>query len=148
MTNKKSKITNLRNVYLSCGLAVLSVAGLLHTWFGGGWSKKTGEAAKMYPRLVYTVLLVVALYLLLKELLGKVPFEPPAITVVKWWQVPVVLGVASAFFLFSIHVGTAVGIFMFPSTIVEPDTRRFVRRTVNLDQSQVALIGLPLPSFS
>ena len=113
MTNKKSKITNLRNVYLSCGLAVLSVAGLLHTWFGGGWSKKTGEAAKMYPRLVYTVLLVVALYLLLKELLGKVPFEPPAITVVKWWQVPVVLGVASAFFLFSIHVGTAVGIFLF-----------------------------------
>ena len=45
-------------------------------------------------------------------------------------------------------VRLTVGIFMFPSTIVEPDTRRFVRRTVNLDQSQVALIGLPLPSFS
>jgi len=113
MTNKKTKVTNLRNIYLSCGMIVLSTAGMLHTWFGGGWSKKTGEAAKMYPRLVYGILIAVALYLLVKELLGRVPHEPPAITSVKWWQVPLMLAVASGFFLFTIHVGTAVGIFLF-----------------------------------
>lgn len=113
MTNKKTKITNMRNVYLPCGLIVLGTAGLLHTWFGGGWSKKTGEMAKMFPRLVYGVLIAVSLYLLLKELLGKVPYEPPAITNVKWWQVPLILAAASGFFLFVIHVGAAVGIFLF-----------------------------------
>ena len=42
----KLKVTNLRNIGLSCGVMILSTAGILHTFLGGGWSKKTGEAAK------------------------------------------------------------------------------------------------------
>ena len=111
--NNKLKITNMRNVYLSIGVIIISIAGMLHTYFGGGWSKSTGEAAKLYPRLVYAILFVVSLILLIRELSGKVPFEPPALTIVKWWQVPVVLVATSVFFLFSLYVGTAVGILLF-----------------------------------
>lgn len=115
MTNKdkKTKITNMRNIYLSLGVIVISVAGMLHTFFGSGWSKSTGEAAKMYPRVVYVILFVVALLLLIRELCGKVPFEPASLTIVKWWQVPLVLVIAYAFFLFTIYVGTAAGILIF-----------------------------------
>ncbi len=113
MTNKKLKVTNPRNVHLACGVSALCVAGILHTFFGGGWSKSTGEAAKMFPRLIYSILIVVSLVLLIKELTGKEKLEPPALTMLKWWQVPVIFGICSAFFLFCIHVGTAVGIFLF-----------------------------------
>ena len=115
MTNKekKTKIANMRNIYLSLGIMVISVAGMLHTYIGGGWSKSTGEAAKMFPRVVYGILFVVALFLLLREVCGKVPFEPAALTIVKWWHVPLVLVIAYAFFLFTIYVGTAVGILIF-----------------------------------
>lgn len=109
----KLKITNLRNVCLSCGVMALSIAGLLHTFLGGGWSKKTGEAAKLYPRLVYGILILVALYLLVMELAGRVPAEPPAIAVVKWWQPLLILAVGIAFFLFVLYVGTAAGILLY-----------------------------------
>ena len=73
MTNKdkKTKITNMRNIYLSLGIMVITVAGMLHTFIGGGWSKSTGEAAKMFPRVVYGILFVVSLFLLIRELCGK-----------------------------------------------------------------------------
>lgn len=109
MTNK-NRITNMRNVYLCCAVVLIGIAGLLHTYFGGGWSKSTGEAAKMYPRLVYAILLIVAVYMLIMELIGKVPLEPPAITNVKWWHVPLILGVTIAFFEFVVRVGTIIGI--------------------------------------
>ena len=111
--NKKTKITNIRNVGFSCGIILLSIAGIAHTYIGGGWSKNTGAAAKMFPRLIYGILIVVSLYLLIKELLGKEKPEPPALTMLKWWQVPLIFAIASAFFLFCIHVGTAVGILLF-----------------------------------
>ena len=111
--NKKNKITNMRNVYLSIGVMLISTAGMLHTFIGGGWSKHTGEAAKLFPRIVYIILFVVALFLLIKELVGKVDFEPAALTIVKWWQVLVVLAATSAMFLCCLHVGTAVGILVF-----------------------------------
>lgn len=115
MTNKdkKTKITNMRNIYLSLGIMVITMAGMLHTFIGGGWSKSTGEAAKMFPRVVYGILFVVSLFLLIRELCGKVPFEPASLTIVKWWHVPMVLVIAYAFFLFTIYVGTAVGILIF-----------------------------------
>ena len=46
----KLKVTNMRNVYLSCFVILLSVAGILHTYIGGGWSSSSGEVAKMFPR--------------------------------------------------------------------------------------------------
>lgn len=109
----KLKATNLRNIGLSCGVMVLSTAGILHTFLGSGWSKKTGEAAKLYPRIIYGVLIVVALSLLVMELAGRVPPEPPAIAVVKWWQPLLILAVGVAFFLFVLYVGTAVGILLY-----------------------------------
>ena len=109
----KLKITNMRNIYLGCLVMILSAAGILHTYIGGGWSKSTGEAAKMYPRMVYGILIVVSLYLLIVELLGKVSFEPPALSVVRWWQVPVMLVVTVAFFEFVLYVGVAVGILIY-----------------------------------
>jgi len=109
----KLKPTNKRNVYLSCAVILLCVFGIVHTFIGGGWSKATGEAAKMYPRIVYGILIAVALYLLIVELVKKVNVEPPAITIVKWWQVPLVLAVTIAFFYFVLYAGVAVGIFLF-----------------------------------
>ena len=109
----KLKVTNLRNIGLSCGVMVLSTAGILHTFLGSGWSKKTGEAAKLYPRIIYGVLIVVALSLLVMELAGRVPPEPPAIAVVKWWQPLLILAVGIAFFLFVLYVGTAAGILLY-----------------------------------
>ena len=109
----KLKVTNMRNIYLSCGIIILSLSGILHTYIGGGWSKSTGEAAKMYPRMVYGILIVVSLYLLIVELLGKVSFEPPALSVVRWWQVPAILAVTVAFFEFVLYVGVAVGILIY-----------------------------------
>ena len=96
----KLKVTNLRNIGLSCGVMILSTAGILHTFLGGGWSKKTGEAAKLYPRIIYGILIVVALSL-------------PAIAVVKWWQPLLILAVGVAFFLFVLYVGTAAGILLY-----------------------------------
>ena len=92
---------------------VLSIAGILHTFLGGGWSKKTGEAAKLYPRIIYGILILVALYLLVMELAGRVPPEPPAIAVVKWWQPLLILAVGVTFFLFVLYAGTAVGILLY-----------------------------------
>ncbi len=109
----KLKVTNLRNIGLSCGVMILSTAGILHTFLGGGWSKKTGEAAKLYPRIIYGILIVVALSLLVMELAGRVPPEPPAIAVVKWWQPLLILAVGVAFFLFVLYVGTAAGILLY-----------------------------------
>ena len=109
----KIKITNMRNIYFSCGVILLSVFGIVHTFIGGGWSKSTGEAAKMYPRLVYGILIVVSLYLLFIELIGKTKLEPPAIAVVKWWQVPLILVVTISFFYFVLYVGVVVGICVF-----------------------------------
>ena len=112
MTNK-NKITNMRNIYLGCAAMLISVAGILHTYFGGGWSKSTGDAAKMYPRLVYAVFFLVGVYVVIMEIAGKVSLEPPAIANVKWWHVPLMLGVTIAFFEFSIRVGTIIGIFVY-----------------------------------
>lgn len=109
----KKKITNMRNIYFSCAIMLISVAGILHTFFGGGWSAKTGEAGKVYPRIIYVILLISALYVIIMELLGKTPFEPPAITNVKWWHVPLIIGIAVAFFEFTIRVGVILGIFIF-----------------------------------
>ena len=67
----------------------------------------------MYPRMVYGILIVVSLYLLIMEWIGKVANEPPAITVVKWWQVPAILAVTVAFFEFVLYVGVAVGILLY-----------------------------------
>ena len=109
----KLNVTNKRNVWFSLGVIALGVFGIVHTLIGGGWSKSTGEAAKMYPRLVYAILIVVALFLLGMELLKKTKLEPPAIAVVKMWQVPLILVVTIAFFYFVLYVGTVVGIFLF-----------------------------------
>ena len=107
------KPTNKRNVYLAFAVIALSAFGIGHTIFGGGWSKNTGEAAKMYPRLIYGILIAVAVYLLIVELLKKTKLEPPAIAIVKWWQVPLVLVVTIAFFYFVLYAGVAVGILLF-----------------------------------
>ena len=112
MTNKL-KPNNKRNVYLAFAVLALSAFGIGHTFLGGGWSKNTGEAAKMYPRIVYGILIVAALYLILIVLMGKVKVEPPAIAVVKWWQVPVMIGVGVIFFYFVLYVGLIVGIFAY-----------------------------------
>jgi len=109
----KLKVTNKRNVFFGCAIILLSIFGIVHTFIGGGWSKATGEAAKMYPRLVYGILIVAALYLLIIELIGKVKLEPPAIAVVKWWQVIVMLAIGIGFFYFVLYVGTVVGIFIY-----------------------------------
>ncbi len=110
--NKKTRITNPRNVVFSCAVIVLSVAGILQT-FWGTWSKNTGEAAKMFPRIVYIILIVVSLYLLIKELLEKEMPEPPALTSLKLWQVPAVFTASAVFFLFCIHIGTGTAILLF-----------------------------------
>ena len=112
MTNKL-KPNNKRNIYLALAVLALSAFGIGHTFLGGGWSKNTGEAAKMYPRIVYGILIAVAVYLLIVELLKKTKLEPPAIAIVKWWQVPLVLVVTIAFFYFVLYAGVAVGIFIF-----------------------------------
>jgi len=109
----KLKVTNMRNVYFGCAVILLSVFGIVHTFIGGGWSKSTGEAAKMYPRIIYGILIAVAVYLIVTELSKKVVAEPPAITVVKWWQVPLILAVTIAFFYFVLYAGVVVGIFLF-----------------------------------
>ncbi len=109
----KLKPTNKRNVYFACAVILLSVFGIVHTFIGGGWSKTTGEAAKMYPRIIYGILIVVAVYVLIAELFKNVVVEPPAITVVKWWQVPLILVLTIAFFYFVLYAGVMVGIFLF-----------------------------------
>ena len=112
MTNNK-KPTNKRNVYLSLAVIALSVFGIVHTYIGGGWSKNTGEAAKMYPRIVYLILIAVSLFLLIVEFVKNGKVEPPAIAIVKWWQVPLILVVTVAFFYFVLYAGVTVGIFLF-----------------------------------
>ena len=109
----KLKITNMRNIYFGCAIIILSVLGILHTYIDGGWSKSTGEAAKMYPRLVYGIMIVVSLYLLIVEVLGKTNLEPPAITVVKWLQAPLIIILGIAFFMFALYIGVAVGLFIY-----------------------------------
>jgi len=113
LTMNKLKVTNKRNIWFSLGVIALSVFGIVHTFIGGGWSKATGEAAKMYPRIVYGILIVSALALIIIELTGKAKKEPPAIAVVKWWQVIVMLGIGVGFFYFVLYVGTVVGIFIY-----------------------------------
>ncbi len=115
MTNKKKKagITNIRNIVLSAAMLLISVGGYLYTYFGSGWSKKTGEAAKMFPRIVLILLAIIAVVLILKELSGRADPEPAAITVVKFWQVILMIALTSLFFLFVIHVGVASGILIF-----------------------------------
>jgi len=113
LTMSKLKVTNMRNVYFGCAVILLSIFGIVHTYIGGGWSKTTGEAAKMYPRIIYAILIIAALYLILIELMRKTKLEPPAIAVVKWWQVPVMLGIGVAFFYFVLYVGVIVGIFIY-----------------------------------
>ena len=54
-----------------------------------------------------------SLFLLIAELVGKVAFEPPAITQVRWWQIPLLLVITIAFFEFILYVGVGVGIFAF-----------------------------------
>ena len=109
----KLKVTNMRNVYFSCAVILLSVFGIVHTFIGGGWSKATGEAAKMYPRIIYGILIVSALSLIIIELIGNAKKEPAAIAVVKWWQVIAMLGIGIGFFYFVLYVGTVVGIFIY-----------------------------------
>ena len=109
----KLKNTNMRNVYLSCFVILISIAGIIHTYIGGGWSASSGEAAKMYPRAVYAILILVSLFILVTELTGKVAFEPPAITDVRWWQVPLILVTTIAFFEFVLYIGLGVGLLLF-----------------------------------
>ena len=109
----KLKKTNMRNVYLTCFVILVSVAGIIHTYIGGGWSASSGEAAKTYPRAVYAILILVSLFILCMELTGKVAFEPPAITDVRWWQVPVILAATIGFFEFALYIGVAVGLLLF-----------------------------------
>lgn len=114
----KFKITNKRNVYCALIVMVLSIAGIIQTYVGSGWSKSSGEAAKMYPRLVYGILIVAALCLLVMELLGKVSKESAAIETVKWWQVPLILIIGVAFFQVVLYVGVAVGIFVYLMVLI------------------------------
>ena len=109
----KLKNTNMRNVYLSCFVILISIAGIIHTYIGGGWSASSGEAAKTYPRAVYAILILVSLFILVTELTGKVAFEPPAITDVRWWQVPLILVTTIAFFEFVLYIGLGVGLLLF-----------------------------------
>ena len=109
----KLKITNIRNVYVSCFVILLSIAGILHTYIGGGWSTSSGEAAKMYPRAVYVLLILTAAFLLVTELLGKVAFEPAAITMVRLWQVPLLLVLTIGFFELVLYVGLGVSLLAF-----------------------------------
>ena len=109
----KLKITNMRNVYVSCFVILLSIAGILHTYIGGGWSTSSGEAAKMYPRAVYVLLILTAAFLLVTELLGKVAFEPAAITMVRLWQVPLLLVLTIGFFELVLYVGLGVSLLAF-----------------------------------
>jgi len=109
----KLKVTNMRNVYFGCAVILLSVFGIVHTLIGGGWSKTTGEAAKMYPRIIYAILIIAALYLIMVEFTKKAVKEPPAIAVVKIWQVPLILIVTIAFFYFVLYAGVLVGIFLY-----------------------------------
>ena len=109
----KLKITNIRNVYVSCFVILLSIAGILHTYIGGGWSTSSGEAAKMYPRAVYVLLILTAAFLLVTELLGKAAFEPAAITMVRLWQVPLLLVLTIGFFELVLYVGLGVSLLAF-----------------------------------
>ena len=64
--------------------------------------------------LVYIgVLVAKVLGQIVSALLKKTKLEPPAIAVVKMWQVPLILVVTIAFFYFVLYVGTVVGIFLF-----------------------------------
>ena len=139
----KLKVTNMRNIYLSCFVILLSVAGILHTYVGGGWSASSGEAAKMYPRVVYVLLILTAAYLLIAELIGKVEFEPAAITVVRLWQVPLLLVLTIGFFELVLYVGLGVSLLAFlliTISLFDEDPRKHL--VPNLIVSVVATVAL------
>lgn len=128
----KLKITNKRDVWLCLAIIGMSLAGWVHT-FVGSWSKSSGELAKMFPRFVYTLIILICAAMLIREFLGRTPFEPKAIAHVKWFQPLIFTALGAVFFLGVYYLGTAVSIFLFLVVMISlfaPDPKACIKSTL------------------
>ena len=101
---------NKNDIYCSLVMTLIGAVGIINTFMSTGWSKATGEATKMFPRLISALLIVVAVFLLARTLFGKNQAQQSENSPVRLWHIIVFLAVGFISFEIVVRVGPAVGI--------------------------------------